>query len=103
MNIDDVGPVTVIEDRYCGTYIGWHLNRDGKYVAWHCSEDQVPDAPFRDDNSASDFWAWVKEIGFVVGVGDTEEAARADLLREIEANPDYDPAKLPRYLGDWRP
>lgn len=100
MNTSDIAPITVTKDRYNGTYIRCHLDRDGKFTAWHCEEDQVPDAPFRDDTTASNFWAWVKDVGFVVGVGNTEEKSKADLLREIELQRDYNPAKQPRYLGD---
>ena len=103
MSKDPIAPIAVTEDRYSGTYIRCHLDRRGRFTAWHCEPDQIPDAPFGDDTAASNFWAWVRDVGYVVGIGDTEEEAADDLRQSIAKRRDYDPASQPRYLGNWRP
>jgi poly-gamma-glutamate capsule biosynthesis protein CapA/YwtB (metallophosphatase superfamily) len=98
-----IAPITVIADRYDGIYIGLHMGQNGKFIAWHREKDQVPSAPFQDDAAASAFWAWAKEMDLVVGIGHSEETAKADLVRKIRLKKNYDAAKQPRYLGNWRP
>ena len=100
---DDVGPITVEKDRYRGVYVRWHLDKEGLFTAWNCPESEVPTAPARDDLVAFDFWAWVKETGYVVGAGSTEAEARSDLIQQIRKRRDYDWREQTKYLGDWLP
>ena len=65
--------VTVTEDRYGGTYVSFHLGKDGCFLAWHCDAGEVPTAQSGDDTTASDFWSWVNEAGYIVGIGRTKK------------------------------
>lgn len=100
-----IGPITVREDRYRGTYIARSLGKNGVFTAWNCLESDVPKAPWRDDLVALDFWDWVKETGYIVGAGVTEADARADLIQQIRGKSDHDWKKDGKcaYMADWRP
>lgn len=96
-----VEQVTIVEDRYAGTYIRLHLGREGRFTAWHSAADGVPTAPSGDDSTASAFWAWVRTTGYIVGVGRSRDEAVADLTAQIEGNAAFD--DQPTHLADWLP
>lgn len=67
----DIYPLTIVEDRYGGTYSG------GVYTAWNLYPNDIPCGPFAGDCACSDFWY---ECTVPVGKGNTPNAA-ADNLR----------------------
>ena len=71
-------PLTIIKDRYQGTYSG------GKFTAWNLKHFDVPEAIQGDDLTASVFWQY---DDFIVGKGDTPEEAILDLIEKLEARP----------------
>ena len=95
--------ISVNKDRYDGTYSRQRLNKDGAFTAWNCPEGQVPEAPAGDDESASNFWLWVKETRYAVGIGNTAEEAVADLISQIQSNHASSGSRQPQYLGAWLP
>lgn len=76
-----VYPVTIVEDRYNGTYSG------GRYTAWNLFPWEIPDGAFEDDTSCMFFWEDnEKHNEFTVGLGDTPDEAERDLIRKMEEN-----------------
>ena len=74
-----VYPVTIVEDRYNGTYSG------GRYTAWNLSPWEIPDDAFGDDTSCMFFWEDNEKYNeFTVGLGDTPNEAERDLIRKME-------------------
>jgi hypothetical protein len=68
-------PIAVVQDRYCGTYIG------GKWVAIpHASGVDYESGLWGSDEDAM-FWAKRKENTY--GTGDTPDAALADLYEKV--------------------
>lgn len=70
----DLYPITIIEDRYTGTYSG------GLFTAWNRYACELPEGPAADDVTCMKFWLDNTEP---VGVGNTPEAALADLEHKI--------------------
>lgn len=64
-------PVTIVMDRYGGTYSG------GVWIAWPLCAEDVPPEPASDDVTAMTFWGEAKEYPF--GRGATPNEALADL------------------------
>lgn len=76
-------PLTVVMDRYSGTYSG------GYFTAWNKYSDEIPAAINSDDGTAMDFWdnyyknfGSLKERHEIVGFGETAEAAINDLIKK---------------------
>lgn len=65
-------PVTIVEDRYTGTYSG------GKWTAWNRDFDAMPMEIVDSDVECREFWYKCTEI---VGRGETPAEAYADLIR----------------------
>jgi hypothetical protein len=63
-------PVTIFRTRYGGIYEG------GEWAAFPLDLLQVPDEPIADDLTCATWW---KQFADAVGVGDTPDAALADL------------------------
>ena len=81
-SIVSVYPLTVCKDRYNGVY------SHGKYTAWNFYPDGVPEEIAEDDISCADFWqTGIEEYKYDYGVGNTPEAAIADLKRNVARNP----------------
>lgn len=74
----DIYPLTVISDRYGGTYSG------GNYTAWNEDHYNVPDNIAGDDMTCFDFWENVPSRFRAIGKGDTPEAAIVDLRSQLE-------------------
>lgn len=72
-------PLTVTLDRYSGVYSG------GEFIAWPLEVGDVPKAPFDSDVECMAFWY---SDHVMCGVGNTPEAAIADLYIKLkqEAN-----------------
>ena len=49
-NNNNIYPLTIIRDRYCGSYSG------GTYVAFNLESPEVPKEVFGDDCTAMRFW-----------------------------------------------
>lgn len=73
-DMDDVYPLTVVMDRYNGTYSG------GRYTAWNLDFDKVPVAIACDDVCCYEFWLTNK---VTVGKGQTMDDAVADLISKL--------------------
>ena len=72
----DLYPITIVEDRYNGTYSG------GKWIAFNCYPWQVPEDIFDDDVSCCEFWSrHKKHIRY--GVGDSIDEAVENLKKVV--------------------
>lgn len=69
-------PLTIIADRYSGSYSG------AAWTAWNKYPDDLPVGPENSDIGCHDFWADYKHP---VGKGATPDAALADLIRQLDA------------------
>jgi hypothetical protein len=74
---DRLDPVTIVPDRYSGTYSG------APWLAFPLNPSDVPDEPSGGDIIAATWWAQAGDVP--VGRGDTPDHAHADLLRRLEA------------------
>lgn len=73
-DMDEVYPLTVVLDRYGGTYSG------GRFTARNLDFGEVPTAIASDDVSCYEFWL-INQIH--VGKGPTMDYAVADLISKI--------------------
>lgn len=73
---DYLEPVTIIPDRYSGTYSG------APWLAFPLQPPDVPDEPSGGDIIAASWWDQAGDAP--VGRGDTPDHAHADLLRRLE-------------------
>lgn len=80
--IEEIYPLTVVCDRYGGTYSG------GRYTAWNCDPWDVPEEIDEGDVSCSIFWDDYKKP---VGKGVTPLQAMEDL--RIKLNEDLENRK----------
>ena len=71
---DNIYPLTIVRDRYCGSYSG------GKYIAFNLESPDVPKEVFGDDGTAMKFW---KHCKLVVGVGGSPDSAVKDLANNL--------------------
>ena len=73
-------PVTIIMDRYSGTYSG------GQYTAWNCYPEDIPNDVFSNDMACAEFWGINDETNkYIVGKGRTPDDAQNDLFNKIDA------------------
>lgn len=75
--VKDLYPLTIVKDRYGGTYSG------GKYTAWHLDYFNLPEEIDEDDCTCADFWTADGNY-YLVGKGDTVEQAYKDLVEKVE-------------------
>ena len=75
--INNIYPLTVIRDRYNGSYSG------GKYVAFNLESPDIPKEIFEDDSAAIKFW---KHCKIIVGVGGNPDSAIKDLIKNLRKN-----------------
>ena len=73
----DLYPITIIMDRYCGTYSG------GKYTAWNLENDEIPEEAQGDDISCRNFWYVGDSKYYLIGKGDTVQQAYEDLISKV--------------------
>ena len=78
-SVDKMYPITIISDRYSGTYSG------GEWTAWPYDPDNLPDGIFAGDVECARVWTDLKEDRkrgeLAFGVGNTPEEALRDLVR----------------------
>ncbi len=79
--IDDIYPLTIVKDRYSGTYSG------ALYTAWNLAHNEVPRAVSGSDNECIAFWD--EDVKNLVGRGNTIEEAVADLAKKMEGKDDF--------------
>lgn len=78
MTIDEIYPLTVISDRYTGTYSG------ANYLAFNNDYHKIPsNGPDGDDVNCSKFWDRYDKDG-IVGKGGTPSEAIDDLISRLE-------------------
>lgn len=70
----DIYPLTIIKDRYMGTYSG------GKYLAFNLDFDEIPEDVIGSDVPCRQFFY---ETDLVYGKGSTVDEAIKDLARQI--------------------
>lgn len=66
----DIYPVTILTDRYGGTYSG------GRWLAFDLSPEEIPFEVDADDVTCYKFW---KSTDILVGLGSTPDEALKDL------------------------
>ena len=74
--MNEIYPLTIINDRYTGTYSG------GIFTAWNMDYYEIPTDPDEDDVTCMLFWA---KTDIIVGRGDTPQESVDDLTRRLEA------------------
>lgn len=78
-SVDKIYPITIISDRYSGTYSG------GEWTAWSLDPDNLPDGIFDSDVECAAAWSRLKEDRkrgkLAFGIGNTPEEALRDLVR----------------------
>jgi hypothetical protein len=72
---DEIYPLTIIADRYSGTYSG------GLYTAWNLAYDVIPDGVEFDGDDALDFW---ESNSIPYGKGRTVSEALIDLYLKLK-------------------
>lgn len=78
--LDNHYPMTLVCDRYGGSYSG------GEYTCWPLPSYRVPYEIDEDDITCMDFWADADKN--MIGIGNTPEEAIKDLEDKIKINPD---------------
>ena len=73
--MDEIYPLTIVSDRYGGTYSG------GDFTAWNMDYYEIPTDPAEDDVTCMMFW---DTTDIVVGRGATPQEAVDDLKRRLE-------------------
>ena len=73
----DIYPLTIVCDRYNGTYSG------GKYTAWNHYVDEIPHEIESNDCTCRAFWWCGESEQYTVGKGETIAEAVADLARKM--------------------
>lgn len=73
---DEIYPLTIIEDRYSGTYSG------GGYLAFNLEETEIPEAVSGSDLECAFFWQKTK---IIVGKGMSPEEAKENLIQKLKA------------------
>lgn len=72
-------PVTIIQDRYSGSY------SDGQYLAFNLYPGAIPDEVGGGDMIEMEFWAeGGRHEDYLIGKGETPNLALMDLLEKIE-------------------
>ena len=73
----DIYPLTIVLDRYGGTY------SDGVFTAWNCYADEIPTEI---DGSDLECWTfWEKADRSRIGFGDSVNFAIADLYTKLHS------------------
>lgn len=75
----NIYPLTIIKDRYNGTYSGY------KYLAFNQTEDKIPKEIFGDDVECGHIWGQIKSGNILIdyGAGATPDTAFLDLWLKI--------------------
>lgn len=75
----EIYPVTIIKDRYSGTY------SNAQWLALQADSSQVPDEIGSDDGDEMNFWRAHKDSELPIGKGKTPDEALADLIIKSKA------------------
>ena len=75
--LEDLYPLTIISDRYGGTYSG------GVYTAWPLCFNEIPEDIEDSDVPCFCFWEHVDKS--FIGMGATIEEAKMDLIAKLKA------------------
>ena len=75
--ITDMWPLTIIADRYQGTYSG------GKYLAFNLAHDEIPEYIHGGDCDEMEFWESELEAKYIIGKGNTPQEALNDLGKKV--------------------
>lgn len=76
-------PLTIVNDRYGGTYSG------GEYTAWRCYPWSVPDEILGDDGECADFFRGANgKYNIIYGRGNTPGEAVSDLAKRLRGDVD---------------
>jgi hypothetical protein len=79
MEYDKIYPVTILSDRYCGTY------SKGKFLAFNANEENIPSGIDADDCTCSGFWdEQESNPKFIIGKGDSPNDAYIDLFKKLK-------------------
>ena len=76
----DIYPLTIICDRYSGTYSG------GEYLAFNLDFDEIPQAVLGDDTTAMEFWDYYSK-DYIVGKGGCIDEAIDNLVELLNTEP----------------
>lgn len=69
-------PITIIMDRYCGTYSG------GDFTAWLLDNDKIPEAAQDSDVECREFW-YQTANNYLIGKGKTPQEAYDELINKV--------------------
>lgn len=75
---DEIYPLTIINDRYSGTYSG------GKFTAWNVEANEIPESVNGDDITCLSFWDSEQCKEYTIGIGNTIKDAVADLYCKMK-------------------
>jgi hypothetical protein len=76
--LKEVYPLTIVSDRYGGTYSG------AEFLAFNLEPERIPKDIGGSDSEEMDFWEDPERYGaYVIGKGDTPDKAAFDLLDKI--------------------
>jgi len=73
-DLDLLNPITIIEDRYNGTYTGF------QWISFNLNDDEVPQEVSGSDLVHAEFWT---KNTIVVGMGNTPDEAVEELRTNI--------------------
>lgn len=76
-DITVINGVTIIADRYSGTYSG------GKFTAWDMPLSEIPYDVVDNDCPCRDFWYSAEDA--LIGIGDTPQEAYEDLIKKKQS------------------
>lgn len=78
INKIDLYPITIIKDRYSGTY------SDGLWIAFNCSYEQIPSQVGGSDTEEMWFWNDGIELHYylLIGKGNSPDEALSDLYNQ---------------------
>ena len=77
----DIYPLTIICDRYSGTYSG------GKYLAFNLDFDEIPLSVSGDDVSCMEFWYTEEAEDYKIGKGSCIDEALDNLVELLNTEP----------------
>lgn len=72
-------PVTIVCDRYDGTYSG------GRFTTWGCYPEHIPEEIYSDDDTCHEFWRdGIKDFEYYYGAGNTIQEAVDDMYYKLK-------------------
>lgn len=77
--VSDIYPLTIISDRYTGSYSG------GNFLAFYMDHWNIPEEIGGGDSDEIHFWEHPDTKKLLIGKGDTPQAAAEDLLQKLNS------------------